>query len=144
MSAARRWRQDAQATLRYARDAHAERGHLTETAGAIAAAACQAAHAVLAVRGEWITNEKPLLDRGGLDLGRVASSPIPGRAAPAVIAPNCGSGAVGISPVSDGMDFHGVLVLIDAVNDAVGSASREAVAIEGIIERLADAVWARG
>jgi predicted nucleotidyltransferase len=66
VSAARRWRQDAQATLRYARAAHAERGHLTETAGATATAACQAAHAVLASRGEWVTNEKTLLDRAGL------------------------------------------------------------------------------
>ncbi len=49
-----------------ARGAHAARGHLTDTAGAIAAAACQCAHAVLAARGEWVTNEKTLVDRAGL------------------------------------------------------------------------------
>jgi predicted nucleotidyltransferase len=65
-SASRRWWADAQATLGYARTGHASRGHIADTAGAIAVAACQAAHAVLASRGEWITNEKTLLDRAGL------------------------------------------------------------------------------
>jgi Nucleotidyltransferase domain len=57
---------EAAATLGYARTGHAPRGHLADTAGAIATAACQTAHAVLAERGEWITNEKTLLDRAGL------------------------------------------------------------------------------
>jgi hypothetical protein len=61
-----RWRGDATATLGYARTGHAPRGHLADTAGAIATAACQAAHAVLAGRGEWVTNEKTLVDRAGL------------------------------------------------------------------------------
>jgi hypothetical protein len=65
-AASRRWGDDAQATLGYARTAHAARGHLTETAGAIAVAACQGAHGVLAARGQWITNEKELIDRAGL------------------------------------------------------------------------------
>ncbi len=65
-SAPRRWRGDAGATLGYARAAYAPRGHLTETAGAIATAACQTAHAVLAAAGQWVTNEKTLLDRAGL------------------------------------------------------------------------------
>ncbi|HXW43977.1 MAG TPA: nucleotidyltransferase domain-containing protein [Streptosporangiaceae bacterium] len=65
-SAAARWRGDALATLDYARRAHAGRGHLAETAGAIATAACQSAHAVLAARGEWVINEKTLVDRAGL------------------------------------------------------------------------------
>jgi predicted nucleotidyltransferase len=65
-AAAERWRTDALATLDYAGGAHAARGHLAETAGAIAVAACQAAHAVLAGRGEWITNDKRLVDRAGL------------------------------------------------------------------------------
>ncbi|RKN44874.1 nucleotidyltransferase domain-containing protein [Streptomyces hoynatensis] len=65
-SARRRWWGDAGATLAYARSAHAARGHLADCAGAIATAACQAAHAVLAARGEWVTNEKKLLDRAGL------------------------------------------------------------------------------
>jgi predicted nucleotidyltransferase len=65
-SAHRRWGQNTQRTLGYARGAYAARAHVTDTAGAIAVAAAQAAHAVLAGRGEWITNEKTLLDRAGL------------------------------------------------------------------------------
>jgi predicted nucleotidyltransferase len=61
-----RWRSEAAFTLDYARQAHAVHGRLTDCAGAIAVAACQTAHAVLAARGEWITNEKTLLDRAGL------------------------------------------------------------------------------
>ncbi len=60
------WWGTARLTLAYARSAHAEHGRLTDCAGAIATAACQAAHAVLAARGEWVTNEKTLLDRAGL------------------------------------------------------------------------------
>lgn len=41
-------------------------GHLADTGGAIATAACQAAHAVLAERGQCVTNEKALSDRAGL------------------------------------------------------------------------------
>jgi hypothetical protein len=52
--------------LDYARRGHAARGHLADTAGAIAGAIACAAHAVLAARGEWITNEKRLIDRAGL------------------------------------------------------------------------------
>src|SRR5580693_7706442 len=70
---------DAGLTLGYARG-HAIRGHATETAGLIATAAAQAAHAVLAGRGEWITNEKTLLDRAGLQsvdavMSRLAADP---------------------------------------------------------------------
>lgn len=65
-TASARWRHDALATLDYARTVHAARGHLTDTAGAIATAACQSAHALLASRGQWITNEKTLLERAGL------------------------------------------------------------------------------
>jgi predicted nucleotidyltransferase len=60
-----RWLADARHTLGYARGAYAGRGRLTETAGAIALAFAQGAHATLAARGEWITNEKALLDRDG-------------------------------------------------------------------------------
>jgi predicted nucleotidyltransferase len=66
VTASRRWRADARLTLGYARGAHAARGHVADTAGLIATAAAQAAHAVLAGRGEWVTNEKTLLDRAGL------------------------------------------------------------------------------
>jgi hypothetical protein len=48
------------------RDAHAVLGHLADTAGAIGLAFVQAAHGVLAGRGEWVTNEKTLIDRAGL------------------------------------------------------------------------------
>ncbi|MEU1980636.1 nucleotidyltransferase domain-containing protein [Nocardia sp. NPDC019395] len=60
------WRRQADLTLRYARSAHAPRGRVTETAGALATAAMQTAHAILAARGEWVTNEKRLLERAGL------------------------------------------------------------------------------
>jgi hypothetical protein len=65
-AAARGWWESAEATLDYGRDAYAQRGRLTETAGTIVVAACQAAHAVLAASGQWVTNEKTLLDRAGL------------------------------------------------------------------------------
>jgi predicted nucleotidyltransferase len=77
-AAADRWWRDAQATLGYGRAAYAGRGLLTETAGAIATAACQAAHAVLAASGQWVINEKTLLDRAGLRaVDRVAASLAP-------------------------------------------------------------------
>jgi len=65
-SAPRMWRDRAAMTLQYAGSAYAARGLATEVAGALATAAMQTAHAVLAARGEWVTNEKRLLDRAGL------------------------------------------------------------------------------
>ncbi|MER6380224.1 nucleotidyltransferase domain-containing protein [Streptomyces sp. NPDC001250] len=65
-TAAERWHGTARATLGCAKANHAPHGRLTETAGAIATAAAQAAHGVLAARGEWVTNEKRLLERAGL------------------------------------------------------------------------------
>jgi hypothetical protein len=65
-AASRVWWEIAEATLDYGRDAYAQRARLTETAGTIAVAASQAAHAVLAAGGQWVTNEKTLLDRAGL------------------------------------------------------------------------------
>jgi predicted nucleotidyltransferase len=65
-AAPHRWWRDARATLEYGRGAYAVRGKLAETAGTIAVAACQAAQAVLAATGQWVTNEKALLDRAGL------------------------------------------------------------------------------
>ncbi len=41
-------------------------GHLADTAGAIATAACKGAHAVLAGRGQWVTNEETLIDHAGV------------------------------------------------------------------------------
>ncbi|WLW55862.1 nucleotidyltransferase domain-containing protein [Streptomyces sp. YU58] len=61
-----RWYGTARATLAYARSNHAPTGRLTEVAGAVATAAVQTGHAVLAARGEWVTNEKRLLERAGL------------------------------------------------------------------------------
>lgn len=66
LSAAERWHGAARATLAYARANHAPKGRLTELAGALAVAAVQAGHGVLAGRGEWVTNEKRLLERAGL------------------------------------------------------------------------------
>jgi predicted nucleotidyltransferase len=60
------WHAMAAATLAYAKAGHAPRGAVTQTAGAIALAATQTAHAVLAARGEWVTNEKGLVARAGL------------------------------------------------------------------------------
>ena len=60
------WRGRAALTLRYTADAHARRGRVTEVAGGLATAAMQTAHAVLAGRGTWVTNEKRLLERAGL------------------------------------------------------------------------------
>ncbi|MFE9168524.1 nucleotidyltransferase domain-containing protein [Streptomyces kebangsaanensis] len=65
-SAPEHWYGLATATLAYAKTGHAPRGALTQVAGAIALAATQAAHAVLAARGEWTTNDKGLIARAGL------------------------------------------------------------------------------
>lgn len=60
------WRGRAAMTLQYAKAAYVRRGQATEVAGALAIAAMNTAHAVLAARGEWVTNEKRLLQRAGL------------------------------------------------------------------------------
>ncbi|KUL20496.1 nucleotidyltransferase domain-containing protein [Streptomyces regalis] len=65
-TASERWYGTALATLGYAKANHAPAGRLTEVAGAIATAAVQVGHAVLAGGGEWVTNEKGLLERAGL------------------------------------------------------------------------------
>jgi predicted nucleotidyltransferase len=65
-SARDRWWSEARLTLDYGRTAYADRGLLTETVGTIATATCMTAHAVLAARGEWVTNEKSLINRAGL------------------------------------------------------------------------------
>ncbi|WP_369196313.1 nucleotidyltransferase domain-containing protein [Streptomyces djakartensis] len=61
------WHGMATATLAYARAGHAPKGAATQVAGAIALATTQTAHAVLAARGEWVTNEKGLVARAGLE-----------------------------------------------------------------------------
>lgn len=65
-SAPAHWHGMAAATLAYARAGHAPKNAATQVAGAIALAATQTAHAVLAARGEWVTNEKGLVARAGL------------------------------------------------------------------------------
>jgi predicted nucleotidyltransferase len=60
------WWGRADVTFGYARQNHARQGRVAQCAGLVAQAASQAAHAVLAARGEWITNEKTLLTRAGL------------------------------------------------------------------------------
>jgi hypothetical protein len=67
--APRVWWGRAERTFDYAHAGHAPYGRLTQCAGLVAQAASYAAHAVLAARGQWITNEKLLLTRAGL--GRV-------------------------------------------------------------------------
>ncbi|MFD5492643.1 nucleotidyltransferase family protein [Streptomyces sp. NPDC001812] len=65
-SAPPRWYGMATAILAYAKAGHAPKGALTQVAGSIAVAATQTAHAVMAARGEWVTNEKGLIHRAGL------------------------------------------------------------------------------
>ena len=60
------WWDRAELTFGYARDYHAAHGRVAQCAGLIAQAASQAAHAVLAARAEWVTNEKALLTQAGL------------------------------------------------------------------------------
>lgn len=64
--APRVWWANAGLTLSYAETNHAPHRRLAQCAGLVAQAASQAAHAVLAARGEWVTNEKTLLTRAGL------------------------------------------------------------------------------
>lgn len=65
-SAPRVWWNRAERTFDYARVNHAPYGRLAQCAGLVAQATSQAAHAVLAARGEWITNDKTLLTRSGM------------------------------------------------------------------------------
>lgn len=60
------WWDRAELTFGYALANHAPYGRVTQCAGLVAQAASQAAHAILAARGQWITNEKQLLTRAGL------------------------------------------------------------------------------
>lgn len=85
-SAAAFWREGALMTLTYAEHNHAPRARRTEVAGALASAAMQTAHAVLAARGEWVTNEKRLLERAGLDAAVDGLLPPPAASAAALTA----------------------------------------------------------
>ncbi|MFC5502192.1 nucleotidyltransferase domain-containing protein [Lysinimonas soli] len=65
-SASAAWWGRARLHLDYARNAHASAGRAAQCLAMLTVAASQTSHAVLAARGEWITNEKTLLDRAGL------------------------------------------------------------------------------
>ena len=60
------WWDRAEMTFGYTLANHAPYGRVTQCAGLVAQAVSQAAHAVLAARGQWITNEKQLFTRAGL------------------------------------------------------------------------------
>lgn len=60
------WWNMAELTFTYAKANHAPYGRLAQCLALTVQGASQAAHAVLAARGEWITNEKTLLSRAGL------------------------------------------------------------------------------
>ncbi len=60
------WQPGVDLTLRYARDSHARNGRVAQCAGLISEAGCRAGHAIAARRGQWVTNEKRLLQQAGL------------------------------------------------------------------------------
>ncbi|PJJ73394.1 hypothetical protein CLV46_2981 [Diaminobutyricimonas aerilata] len=65
-AAPREWWGRADALFGYARAGFAAHGRLAQTLGMTAQATTCAAHAVMAAHGEWVTNEKTLLERAGL------------------------------------------------------------------------------
>jgi hypothetical protein len=60
------WWDRAELTFGYARANYAPYGRLAQCTGLVGQAASQAAHAVLAARGQWVTSEKTLLTQAGL------------------------------------------------------------------------------
>lgn len=60
------WRERAELVFDYAATGHARHGRVAQCLGLLVQAATQSAHAVMAARGEWVTNEKQLLARAGL------------------------------------------------------------------------------
>jgi hypothetical protein len=64
--APRVWWDMAERTFGYAHANYARYARLALCAGLVGRAASQAGHAVLAARGQWVTNEKTLLTRAGL------------------------------------------------------------------------------
>ena len=59
------WWDHADHTVHYAAG-HARHGRVAQCAGLLSEAACHTAHAILAHRGEWVTNEKQLLSMAGI------------------------------------------------------------------------------
>lgn len=81
------WWGMADFTFAYAEANHARHGRLAQCLGLVAQAASQAAHAVLAARGEWVTNEKTLLTKAGLgDIDALVAATTPGTSAELVTA----------------------------------------------------------
>lgn len=60
------WWGRADRTFAYASANYAARGQFMQCIGLVAQAVSQAAHALLAARGQWVTNEKTLLAQAGL------------------------------------------------------------------------------
>lgn len=60
------WADRARAHLDYAAKNHASRGRVTQCVGLVAVAAAEAAHAILAAKRVWATNDKRLLEDAGL------------------------------------------------------------------------------
>jgi Polymerase beta, Nucleotidyltransferase len=72
------WWGRADLTFGYAKENHAPYGRLAQCTALVVQAASQAAHAILAAGGEWVTNEKTLLSRAGLsDINRIVASARP-------------------------------------------------------------------
>lgn len=67
VSGRREWWSRAQALLDYAERGFAEKGLTLQAIGMAAEAATCAAHAILAARGQWVTNEKRILEMAGLN-----------------------------------------------------------------------------
>jgi predicted nucleotidyltransferase len=65
VAAGRRWRWNAGFSLAYA-EKYAAREDVALAAGTMARATAQTAHGVLAARGEWVLNEKGIVDAAGL------------------------------------------------------------------------------
>ena len=61
-----RWHDDAQLSLGYARAALTGEGDLVVAAGNVARGVIEEAHSRCCARGEWVTNEKGLVERAGL------------------------------------------------------------------------------
>lgn len=60
------WRPGVDLAFQYAKGGHARNGRVAQCAGLISEAGCRAAHAIVAHRGQWVTNEKRLLHHAGL------------------------------------------------------------------------------
>jgi predicted nucleotidyltransferase len=66
VAAPARWWDRATRTFDYAIGSHARAGRLIECVGLLGQAVAQSAHAVMAARGQWVTNDKRLITQAGL------------------------------------------------------------------------------